>query len=208
MRVCSECAGVHLPPSMYMCMATSTNVLPPTAHTPSQPPLKSQSRKGWRVVSGCHCSWHPPTSRHGPSAIWGWCVPKKRNTCIQVQGEKEAWSQEVQETIRVTPVQRSTRGWLVSRMSKPGPLNFSLSQKYKYNRNRNTVEIERQIQENVRLLACAKAKHPPFLRQRMSPIENKLHLSVQNIYIYVHIFGRTQQCMLSGLKPNCRFLDD
>ena len=69
---------------------------------------------------------------------------------------------------------------------------IQIQYKYKYNRNRNTVEIERQIQEDVCLLACAKAKHPPFLRQRTSPIENKLHLSVQNIYIYVHIF---RQCV-------------
>ena len=39
------------------------------------PSLKSQSRKGsdwwvgW-VFYPFHCSWHPSTSRHGPSALW------------------------------------------------------------------------------------------------------------------------------------------
>ena len=75
-----ECSGLHLPPLLYMCMSTR-----PLYYSTPQPSNHKAERAGeWWV--GCHCSWHPPTSRHGPSAIWGWCTEEKkyRNTEVQI----------------------------------------------------------------------------------------------------------------------------
>ena len=78
-------------------------------HQCTRPPpsLKSQSRKGsdwwvgWVFYPYHHCSWHPSTSRHGPSAPWA--APgcrKKRNTD---QLENTFWDYRIAEKYRATP---------------------------------------------------------------------------------------------------------
>ena len=75
MRVCSECAGVHLPPSMYMCMAASTNVLPPHLPIPAPTP---QITKQKGLASG---EWVPLLLT--PPDLPSWTIGHLRLVCTE-----------------------------------------------------------------------------------------------------------------------------
>ena len=80
-----ECAGLHLPPLLYMCMSTSTSVL-------LNPPPQITKQKG--LPSGEWAATAPDTPRppvmdHRPSEA---SVEKKRNTEVDTREVQKGYS--------------------------------------------------------------------------------------------------------------------